>query len=360
MVQEWMMELLKGFGRLLLNPVFYYLFFLAAILGVSRVRRERKNFHVRVENAYFELKQLLPLGLAAGLVLSIFMVGVGLVIPIEFILFTSALTILWSLTTKVRMLSPIYTVGFAFFATLFFLSMKWELPLIPSKTPEWSIDIFPPIAILLALLILASLIAALIMFTVGFQVIFQSAQSFYQSDASEPNIFTALVALLSAIFMFGVYVYNLRLSKKLSSKALYSAAQDNRSDALVSVGAAIGIFGAYFGFVWLDPLAAFVVGLMICRTAWGIFKEASLDLTDAFEVQKLKEIEETINGTPGVKLVKDIKARLHGNKTIVDATIFVEPTLTIVEGHQIAEDVEERLFQEHDVKDSNIHIEPQF
>lgn len=206
---------------------------------------------------------------------------------------------------------------------------------------------------------IASLIAALIMFTVGFQVIFQSAQSFYKPNPSDPNIFTALVALLSAVFMFGVYVYNLKLSKKLSSKALYSAAQDNRSDALVSVGAAIGIFGAYFGFALLDPLAALIVGLMICRTAWGIFREASLDLTDAFEVKKLEEIEETINETPGVKLVKDIKARLHGNKTIVDATIFVEPTLTIVEGHQIAEDVEERLFQEHDVKDSNIHIEPQ-
>lgn len=155
MVQEWMMELLKGFGRLLLNPVFYYLFFLAAILGVSRVKRERKNFHVRAENAYFELRQLLPLGLAAGLVLSILMVGAGLVVPIEFIVFTSALTILWSLTTKVRLLSPIYTVGFAFFATLFFLSMKWELPLISSETLEWSINILPPIAILLALLILA-------------------------------------------------------------------------------------------------------------------------------------------------------------------------------------------------------------
>ncbi len=155
MVQEWMMELLKGFGWLLLNPVFYYLFILAAILGVSRVKRERKNFHVRAENAYFELKQLLPFGLAAGLVLSILLVGAGLVIPIEFIIFTAALTILWSLTTKVRMLSPIYTVGFAFFATLFFLSMKWELPLIQSMTPEWSINILPPIAILLALLILA-------------------------------------------------------------------------------------------------------------------------------------------------------------------------------------------------------------
>ncbi len=207
---------------------------------------------------------------------------------------------------------------------------------------------------------IASLIAALIMFTVGFQVIFQSVKSFYQPDASDPNIFTALVALLSAVFMFGVYLYNLKLSKKINSKALYSAAQDNRSDALVSIGAAIGILGAYFGFSWLDPLAALIVGLMICHTAWSIFRDASLDLTDAFEVQKLKEMEETINGTPGVKLVKDIKARLHGNKTIVDATIFVEPTLTIVEGHQIAEDIEERLFQEHEVKDSNIHIEPQF
>jgi len=70
LVQEWMIELLKGLGRLLLNPVFYYLFFLAAILGVSRVKRERKNFHVRAENAYFELRQLLPLGFATGLVLS--------------------------------------------------------------------------------------------------------------------------------------------------------------------------------------------------------------------------------------------------------------------------------------------------
>lgn len=155
MVQEWMIELLKGLGRLLLNPVFYYLFFLAAILGVSRVKRERKNFHVRAENAYFELRQLLPLGFATGLVLSIITIAAGLVIPIELILFTAGLTILWGLTTKVRLLSPIYTVGFAFFATLFFISRKWKVPLIQTDTPEWSPDILPPIAVLLALLILA-------------------------------------------------------------------------------------------------------------------------------------------------------------------------------------------------------------
>ena len=206
---------------------------------------------------------------------------------------------------------------------------------------------------------IASLIAAFIMFTVGIQVIFQSIKSFYKPIDRNPDIMTAFVALFSSIFMYVVYRYNLRLSKKINSKSLYSAAQDNRSDALVSVGAAIGIVGTHLGFGWLDPLAAVIVGFMICRTAWEIFKDAAHDLTDGFEASKLKEIENTINCTPGVKLARDIKARLHGNETIVDATIFVDSTLSIIEGHEIAEIVEQRLFQEHNIHDSNIHIEPQ-
>ena len=124
MAQDWGFELLRGLGKLFLNPITYYLFFLAAFLGVSRVKRERKNFHVRVENAYYELRQLLPLGLGLGLLLSILTIGLGLVIPIETIIFVGILTVLWSLTTRIRMISPIYTVGFAFFATLFLLEPK--------------------------------------------------------------------------------------------------------------------------------------------------------------------------------------------------------------------------------------------
>jgi PDZ domain len=153
--QDWGFELLKGLGKLFLNPITYYLFFLAAFLGVSRVKRERKDFHVRVENAYYELRQLLPLGLGLGLALSILTIGLGLVIPIETIIFVGILTILWSLITKIRMISPIYTVGFAFFATLFFLKKEQSFPYIKSYTPEWEMAILPSIAVLLALLIVA-------------------------------------------------------------------------------------------------------------------------------------------------------------------------------------------------------------
>ena len=155
MAQDWGFELLKGLGKLFFNPITYYLFFLAAFLGVSRVKRERKDFHVRVENAYYELRQLLPLGLGLGLVMTILTIGLGLVIPIETIIFVGILTILWSLMTKIRMISPIYTVGFAFFATLFFLREEQSFPYIKSYTPEWEMAILPSIAVLLALLIVA-------------------------------------------------------------------------------------------------------------------------------------------------------------------------------------------------------------
>ncbi|WP_338449397.1 PDZ domain-containing protein [Niallia oryzisoli] len=155
MALDWGFELLKGLESLFLNPLFYYLFIVAIILGISRVKRERKQFHVRAKDAFFELRQLLPLGFVLGLILSVVTIGVGLVIPIETIIFAALFTFLWSLTTNFRFLSPVYTVGFAFFATLFFLSKKWSLPLIESHTAEWNSSILPSIAALLGLLMIA-------------------------------------------------------------------------------------------------------------------------------------------------------------------------------------------------------------
>lgn len=155
MALDWGFELLKGLEKLFLNPLFYYLFIVAIILGISRVKRERKQFHVRAKDAFFELRQLLPLGFVLGLILSVVTIGVGLVIPIETIIFAALFIFLWSLTTNFRFLSPVYTVGFAFFATLFILSKKWSLPLIDSHTPEWNSSILPSIAVLLGLLMIA-------------------------------------------------------------------------------------------------------------------------------------------------------------------------------------------------------------
>ncbi|MDL4842724.1 cation diffusion facilitator family transporter [Aquibacillus rhizosphaerae] len=205
---------------------------------------------------------------------------------------------------------------------------------------------------------IASLVAAFIMVTVGLQVIFGTVQAIIENNPVKPNLLTAWTALLAAFIMLGVYRYNLKLSKQINSSSLYAAAQDNRSDAIVSIGAFIGIIGAQFGQYWLDPVAGLLVGIIICKTAWGIFRDASHALTDGFDEEQLDKIKTSIAKHPEVEEVKDVKGRLHGNQALVEVTIYVDPELTVQESHDITEKIESLLDEKHDVPHAHIHIEP--
>ena len=206
---------------------------------------------------------------------------------------------------------------------------------------------------------IASLISAFIMATVGLQVIMDAIKAFFIEETEAISMLTAYTALFSAIFMYGVYRYNLSLSKKANSKAMNAVAQDNRSDALVSVGALVGILGTKMGLEWLDGIAALVVGIVICKTAWDIFFESAHSLTDGFDVQLLEDISETISQTEGVKQMNEIKARMHGNEILVEATISVNPYLTVIQSHEITVQVEDNLLKHHDIRHVIIHIEPE-
>ncbi|WP_138419807.1 cation diffusion facilitator family transporter [Aquibacillus sediminis] len=205
---------------------------------------------------------------------------------------------------------------------------------------------------------IASLIAAFIMITVGIQVIVDTVQSIMNSNYSEPTMLTGWTALIAAIIMLFVYRYNLNLSKKVKSSSLHAAAQDNKSDALVSLGAFVGITGAQFGLFWLDPLAGLMVGLIICKTAWSIFRESTHTLTDGFDEEQLDEIKLSIQQVQEVKEVKDVKGRIHGNQALLDVTIYVDPNLTVQESHDISDKIEILLDKKHDVPHAHIHVEP--
>jgi hypothetical protein len=154
-VQLWLIELLKGTGRLFLHPVFYYLIFLSGILGVSRVKRERKNFHNRTFDAYFELRQLLPIGLLLGLVLTIVTIIAGLTLPFAAILLIAVFTLLWSLTANIRFMSPVYTVGAAFFAITLITEYEWTIPLFNHTFQALEEKVYPSLVILMALLLIS-------------------------------------------------------------------------------------------------------------------------------------------------------------------------------------------------------------
>ncbi|CEG29039.1 cell division topological determinant [Bacillus sp. B-jedd] len=138
-----------------LDPIFYYAFFLAAVLGVSRVKRERKNFTIRAQDAYFELRQLVPAGLIAGLVLSLVLVAAGIVVPLAVILLVAAFTLLLSLTGNMRFIGPAYTVGAAFFALIYLGGRTIDFFFVREAFEAAADRIYPSVAVLLGLLIIA-------------------------------------------------------------------------------------------------------------------------------------------------------------------------------------------------------------
>jgi cation diffusion facilitator family transporter len=205
----------------------------------------------------------------------------------------------------------------------------------------------------------AALMASFIMAMVGIQVIVETIRTLWKGEKMEPpNLWSAGVALLCAVAMFGVYLYNRRLARQINNNALMAAAKDNLSDAMVSIGATIGIVGAQFGFPWIDSIAAFVVGIIICSTAWGIFKDCTYSLTDGFDQNQIMDLRSTIASVYGVEGIKDVKARVHGSHVLVDVVIEVQPNLSVTEGHKITDRVEEQVKKEHNIMQVQIHVEP--
>ncbi|MDQ0247129.1 cation diffusion facilitator family transporter [Bacillus fengqiuensis] len=204
----------------------------------------------------------------------------------------------------------------------------------------------------------ASLVASFIMLLIGMQVLYEAVHSIFAAKEQTPDLLAAWAALAAAIVMLIVYSYNQRLAKQLNSQALKAVAKDNLSDALVSIGAIVGIVGAQFGLPWLDPLAAFFVGLIIMKTAIDIFRETSHLLTDGFDEEKLLEYKQVIESVPGVKSVRDLKARIQGNHILLDVTVKVDPSLSVVKSHFIADQIEEMMEEVHKVQSTFVHIEP--
>jgi cation diffusion facilitator family transporter len=205
---------------------------------------------------------------------------------------------------------------------------------------------------------IASLVASFIMMAVGFQVFVNAGTILWAGQAEKPDLQAAGVSLFCAVVMYFVYRFNLAIVKKTGSHALMAAAKDNLSDALVSMGAAIGITGSQFQLPWLDPVTAIIVGIIICKTAWDIFHEATHKLTDGIDADLLSQLGKSIEEVNGVKSIADIKGRFHGNEILVDVDIKVNPYLNVAESHSITEEIEEKVRKEFNIIHVQVHVEP--
>lgn len=155
LIEVGLLEFAIGVGRFFLHPLFYYLAGYCVLLGYFRVKRERRAFHIRVEDGFYDLRSLLPGGWLAGLLISVVTIAAGVVIPFGSIVLIAFVTLLLSLPIKTRLLSPAYILGVSFFGIILLSNLSVENKFFTRLLDDMSNTSLASIAVLLGALLLA-------------------------------------------------------------------------------------------------------------------------------------------------------------------------------------------------------------
>lgn len=214
---------------------------------------------------------------------------------------------------------------------------------------------------------LATAIIGLVLLFVGFGILWNGATSiwdFWQGgELKEPGMLALWAALVSIVFKELLYQYTVLKGRRLNSQAVVANAWHHRSDALSSIGTAVGIGGAILlGERWLilDPLAAVVVSLFIMKVAIQLLVPCVEELLEKSLPAEVEEkIKQEILSFPGVTSPHHLRTRRIGSSYAIEVHIRMDGQITLEEAHHTATAIENRLKSEFGSRTYiNIHVEP--
>lgn len=214
---------------------------------------------------------------------------------------------------------------------------------------------------------LATAIIGLALLCVGIGILWNGLTAvwhFWQGDALQrPGGVALAAAVVSVLSKEAVYRYTVRAGKRCRSQAVIANAWHHRSDALSSIGTAIGIGGAFLlGERWcvLDPLAAIVVSIFIIRVAIQLLVPCINELLEKSLPPEIEEeIEQTILSFPGVCSPHHLRTRRIGNHFAMEVHVRMDGHLSLEEAHRKATEIEIELRRRFG-NDTHIgiHVEP--
>ena len=183
-------------------------------------------------------------------------------------------------------------------------------------------------------------------------------------NLAAPGMLALWAALLSIVLKEAVYHYSMAKARQLNSQAVEANAWHHRSDALSSIGTAIGIGGAIFlGQRWtvLDPIASVIVGFFIIKVSTELLRRG---LGDLMEQSLPEEVEEEIlrlaASVDGVVNPHDLRTRRIGSHYAIELHILMPGDISLCQAHDKASEIEEILRQHYGPETHvAIHVEPE-
>ena len=214
---------------------------------------------------------------------------------------------------------------------------------------------------------LATALIGVILFFVGLGILWNGGMSIWHviqgQPLEAPGSMALVAALVSIVAKELLYQYTVLVGKRVDSQAVVANAWHHRSDALSSIGTALGIGGAILlGEDWrvLDPIAAVVVSLFILKMAYKLVVPSFEELMDRSLSEEIEaDIRKVLLEFPEASQPHNLRTRRIGNNCSVDVHIRMDGNLTLTHSHEITRAMEQRLRELLGQGTFiNIHVEP--
>lgn len=153
-----------------------------------------------------------------------------------------------------------------------------------------------------------------------------------------------------------------REGRRTQSPALVADGRHVLSDFWTSAGVGAGLLLVKLtGLLWLDPVVAIVVGLLLCRTGVLLVREAAGGLLDEEDPELLEELASLFARVPveGAIEFHETRAIRSGSFLHVDAHVVVPEFWTVDRAHDAAEALERSVLSSwHRNGEIVFHVDP--
>lgn len=178
-----------------------------------------------------------------------------------------------------------------------------------------------------------------------------------------PGMLAFWAAIISIVLKEFLYQYTIQKGKGLNSQTVIANAWHHRSDALSSIGTAIGIGGAILlGEQWhvLDPIAAIIVSFFIIKVAIKLIIPCMDELLEkSLPADTEKEILSIVLSKEGVTDPHNLRTRRIGNHIAIEVHIRMDGKISLLKAHEATKSIEAKLKDKFGENTHiAIHVEP--
>ncbi len=211
-------------------------------------------------------------------------------------------------------------------------------------------------------------IEALLIFVAAAWIIYEAVHKLLAPAPIEAVGWGVGIMLVSSVVNIGVSQMLFKVGRETDSVALQADAWHLRTDVYTSAGVVVGLGLILAGqwlvpgtnLLWLDPVAAIGVALLIIHAAYTLTKQSGRDLMDAsLPGEEIAWIRARLTGlAPTVRGFHHLRTRKAGAARFVEFHLVVDKDLTVERAHNLADAVTRDIKARLPGATVTIHVEP--